>query len=184
MDVFDRRTNSAGRPFYAVRLASEPRGPKEWVQAVHVLPLTTPTTAPRTRRQLAPTLDVPGSPPSGREAGFPDRRHLGEAQSSSGGLRLSPLDASPSVSHRTSSWTATLRRCSRCCLGRRTPLRARAGAAYWGAVCSCIRCAASAAVRRVVAKKGNRRRCRRAVLTIQSPACQRPATASTLAAPA
>jgi len=80
--------------------------------------------------------------------------------------------------------TATLRRCSRCCLGRRTPLSARAGAAYWGAVCSCIRCAASAAVRRVVAKKGNRRRIRRAVLTIQSPACQRPATASTLAAPA
>ena len=95
MDVFDRRANSAGRPFYHVRLASDPRGPKEWVQAVHVLPLTTPTTTPSTRRQLAPTLDVPGSPPSGREAGLSDRRHLGEAQSSSGGRRLTPLDASP-----------------------------------------------------------------------------------------
>ena len=92
MDVFDRRTNSTGRPFYEVRLASDPRGPKEWVQAVHVRSLA-PTTAPSTRRQLAPTLDDPDSPPSGREAGLSDRRHLGEAQSSSGGLRLGPLDA-------------------------------------------------------------------------------------------
>ena len=94
MDVFDRRTNSTGRPFYEVRLASDPRGPKEWVQAVHVRSLA-PTTAHSTRRQLAPTLDDPDSPPSGREAGLSDRRHLGEAQSSSGGLRLSPLDATP-----------------------------------------------------------------------------------------
>jgi len=49
--------------------------------------------------------------------------------------------------HTTRSTTSTLRRCSRCCLGRRPPLRARTGAAYWVAVCSCIRCAASAAVR-------------------------------------
>ncbi len=95
VDVFDKRTNSAGRPFYEVRLASDLGGPKEWVQAVHVRSLTTPTTAPSTRRQLAQTLDVSDPPPSGREAGLSDRRHLGEAQSSSGGLRLSPLDASP-----------------------------------------------------------------------------------------
>ena len=92
MDVFDRRTNSAGRPFYEVRLASDLRGAKEWVQAVHVRSLA-PTTAPSTRRQLAETLDDSDSPPSGREAGLSDRRHLGEAQSSSGGLRLGPLDA-------------------------------------------------------------------------------------------
>ena len=97
MDVFDRRTNSAGRPFYEVRLASDLRGAKEWVQAVHVRSLA-PTTAHSTRRQLAPTLDDPDSPPSGREAGLSDRRHLGEAQSSSGGLRLGPLDATPTRS--------------------------------------------------------------------------------------
>ena len=97
MDVFDRRTNSAGRPFYEVRLASDLRGAKEWVQAVHVRSLA-PTTAPSTRRQLAETLDDSDSPPSGREAGLSDRRHLGEAQSSSGGLRLGPLDATPTRS--------------------------------------------------------------------------------------
>jgi hypothetical protein len=96
LDVFDRRANSTGRLFYHVRLASDPRGPKEWVQAAHVRSLT-PTTTPSTRRQLVQTLDVPDSdsPPSGRDAGLSDRRHLGEAQSSSGGLRLTPLDASP-----------------------------------------------------------------------------------------
>ena len=113
-------------------------------------------------------------------------RH-GDSASPRSGSDRQLADSDPALSTprlRVLHRTATLRRCSRCCLGRRTPLRARAGAAYWGAVCSCIRCAASAAVRRVVAKKGNRRRIRRAVLTIQSPACQRPATASTLAAPA
>ena len=185
MDVFDRRTNSAGRPFYEVRLASDPRGPKEWVQAVHVRSLA-PTTAHSTRRQLAPTLDDPDSPPSGREAGLSDRRHLGEAQSSSGGLRLSPLDATPTryaqdqlVDGDLAALLQVLPRTAHApaCTRRRCVL-------YWVAVCSCIRCAASAAVRRMVAKKGNRRRIRRAVLTIQTPACQRPATASTLAAPA
>ena len=189
MDVFDRRTNSAGRPVYELeaRLASDLRGPKEWVQAVHVRSLTsttTTTTAPSTRRQLArprpwtsrtrPRQDVR---PACRTGVTWAKRRAAAADSDSA-LSTPRLRAL----HRTSSWTTTLRRCSRCCLGRRPPLRARAGAAYWVAVCSCIRCAASAAVRRVVAKKGNRRRRCGPVLTIRTTACQRPAAASTLAA--
>ena len=120
MDVFDRRTNSAGRPFYEVRLASDPRRPKECVQAVHVRSLA-PTTAHITRRQLAPTLDDPESPPSGREAGLSDRRHLGEAQSSSGVHRAhNPLDDEDlapllQVLPRTAPASACTRRC--CVLG-------------------------------------------------------------------
>ena len=38
------------------------------------------------------------------------------------------------VMHTTRSTTTTLRSCSRCCLGRRPPLRARAAAAYWAPV--------------------------------------------------
>jgi len=118
-------------------------------------------------------------PPQSTGVTWADRRAAAAADSES---PLSP--PRPRIVHRTRSTTPTLCRCSRCCLGRRPPLRARTGAAYWVAVCSCIRCAASAAVRRVVAKKGNRRRIRRRVLTTQATACQRPATASTPAAPA